>query len=104
MKIVRVVIAISSSKFYFDRPYDEKFDKQVNCNDALTFLSNQIESKKSLAVMAMGQGLQRSTPNGDITIDPFYKAQPAILNLNNISLVIIENVGVYDLKEESTNE
>jgi len=103
MKIVRVTIGAGQSRFFFDRSYDQSLTDQVNTDNALSFLTEMCEQRKTLAVMLMGQGAQ--VVEGDKKRhDPFNGAIPALLNLSIIQMIVIEGVGIYTLEEPTIDE
>jgi len=103
MKIVRITLSAGQSKFFFDRPFEEGKSDFDSCDNALKFLTQLYEEQKVLAVMLM-QGGGQVVEDGKARNDPFLGAIPAMVNLKNISMLVIENAGVYDIAEQKVTE
>jgi len=104
MKIVRVTLSAGGTKFFFDRPFNPDTNDFENCDSALKFLTELCEQNKTIAVMYMTGGGQIVDGSNKPRHDPFLGAIPAIVNLQNISMLLIENAGVYDMEEKETSD
>jgi len=92
MQIVRLsfVKGASNKEYFFDRVYDEEKSPQVNCDEALAFMSNIIKSGEPIACM-------KYTGNKEKTI------VPVILNSRAIDEFTITSVKIYKATEELPN-
>jgi hypothetical protein len=99
MKLVRVTLSSGTTQFYIDRPYEAESTDFSNCDNALKYLHNLMEKNDVLAVMLM-RGGTTVVENGNNRHDPYMGSVPAMINLRNITMLVIENAGVYEVEEK----
>lgn len=85
MKICRVFIDVGGQKFFFDVDYDKEKTDAQNCDAVLTLIVEQCQHNVILKVMTGAVANEES--------------RPAVLNLGQVGLLVIDNVAVYQTKE-----
>jgi hypothetical protein len=85
MKIIRLSFTFNDKDYFCDRSYKEEETMQQNCDNALRFVSELVEQKKTLAAM--------------IRLDE-KEMKPVFINLAMIPVIQITDVSVYNVDEK----
>lgn len=99
MKIVRITLSTDHGQFFVDRAYEVAKNDFENCDMSMKWLSSLYSEGKVHPCMKIGAGLN-VFEDGSTRFDPFYGATPALLNLNLLGFINVDNVGVYDVTEK----
>lgn len=89
--IVRIEFSLpkDAMTLYIDHPFDQEKSNQENCDVAVAYLVNAMQDKRVLAVSDVAGGI---------------KVTPALLNLDNITCLLIQSAKVYELKNKDTED